>query len=126
MAATLTISTRDSFVGEIDRENDILLDESSGNIAMSDGKEGCAEIVTHVLRTQQGELQFNAEAGVPYMELVFTSEANLPLWMHYMRKVALAVDGVSEINDFSYQIKENRLTYEMIVNTEIGEVTING
>ena len=115
MAQHLTIA--------FDRNSDLFLD-GQGNLAMATGRYALSYITLNAIRTVRGELVYNTEAGVPYFTTVFENPPNLRLWEYYVRENALAVDGVISVDSFLCEIKNNAVSYEMVMSTEWGGVPI--
>ena len=115
MAQHLTIA--------FDRNSDLFLD-GQGNLAMATGRYALSYITLNAIRTVRGELIYNTEAGVPYFTTVFENPPNLRLWEYYVRENALAVDGVISVDSFLCEIKNNAVSYEMVMSTERGGVPI--
>lgn len=115
MAQHLTIA--------FDRNSDLFLD-GQGNLAMATGRYALSYITLNAIRTVRGELVYNTEAGVPYFTTVFENPPNLRLWEYYVRETALAVDGVISVDSFLCEIKNNAVSYEMVMSTEWGGVPI--
>lgn len=118
MAAIQTIATTKD-------TNDIFLD-ASGNLAMAEDKPAIANIVLNVVRTNRGELQYNKSAGIPYFDVLFVANPNLRIWADFLRKETLRVPGTISITDFTYKVTNEVLTYSMTVETNIGDVVVNG
>lgn len=104
---------------------DLFLDKF-GNLAMADDINALSYIVLNVVRTVRGELIYDGEIGVPYFTTIFASPPNLSLWSYYVKEAALSVPGVSAVDSFVYENNGGEISYEMVVKTNIGEVTVNG
>lgn len=133
MASYQTIAT--------DEHNDIYLD-GAGNLAMSKEQDALANIVLNVFRTNYGELQFNADDGIPYFATIFNNAPNVRMFEAFLRDRALAVPGVESIGAFSYTVtdtpvsfgngdnkrtyNESHLNYRMQLTSDIGVITVNG
>lgn len=106
------------------KDNDIFLDVS-GNLSISEGKEAMAMIATNKARTLYKETPLNQTAGIPFFDVVF-NRFDIELFKQYLFEELLKIDGVQEVSDFSYSTTNNTLTYEVILSTNLGEVTTNG
>lgn len=104
---------------------DLFLDKF-GNLAIAEDAQALSYIVLNVVRTVRGELVFDGDTGVPYFSTIFASPANLPMWEFYVKEAALSVPGVLAVDSFVYENNSGTVTYEMVVKTTIGEVTVNG
>ena len=108
---------RDSLTIAVNDDNDIYL--VNGDIAMADGKDARAQIISAALRTRRGELQLDTERGVPYFETIFQSGShyNIQLWEAYVRKTVSEFDFVKSISSFDYDIdyKIGIIRYTLVV-----------
>ena len=120
-----------------DEHNDLYLD-GAGNLALASDREALANIVLNVFRTNYGELQFNTDDGIPYFATVFNNAPNVRMFEAFLRDRALSISGIESVGTFSYEVaetsvkfgdkerREYHLNYRMIVNSDIGAITING
>lgn len=108
---------RDDLTIAVNEDNDIYL--VNGDIAMADGKDARAQIISAALRTRRGELQLDTERGVPYFETIFQSGSryNIQLWEAYVRKTVSEFDFVKSISSFVYDIdyKTGIIRYTLVV-----------
>ena len=129
MARYTTIAT--------DSRNDIYID-AFGKLAMSTEQEALSNIVLNVFRTNYGELQFNTDDGIPYFATIFNNTPNVRMFEAFLRSRALSISGVESVGAFSYDIsestigdgakklKEYHLNYRLMLNSDIGVITVNG
>lgn len=104
---------------------DLFLD-SQNNLAMVSDAAALANIMTNVLRTQRGELQFDVQSGIPYLETVFKSRSNISLWKGFMIEAMEALENVIRVKSFDITVSGNLLTYEAEIETTYGVITVNG
>lgn len=95
---------------------DIYLD-SSGQIAMCDGKNCHAQVLEAVILTVKGEIQLDQNLGIPYFTTVFESKRYLNDWAMAVRKAITAYDWVVSIDSFDYEFDGNVLKYSIEVTT---------
>ena len=81
--------------------NDLYLE--AGTLATISGAEAQCAIIEAVLQTQQGELQFDEEAGIDYFGTVLQNPSYIPLWAAQVRSKVEALDFVSSVDDFTYE-----------------------
>lgn len=95
-------------------------------IEFASGKEAYAHIIGDAVRTLTGELQLNVEAGIPYLDTVFSSVQDLDLWKHYVRTTVDGYDFVVSIDSFTAQwdAESGVLTYRMEITTTDGLVEV--
>lgn len=108
-----------------DENNDIYL--VGGHIAMAEDKPAVAQIVNNVLRTQRGELSYNTERGIPYLETVLGDNPDVDLWSSYMISALNSISYIDKIISFVPQVDNstNTLTFISRLSTIYGDITIN-
>ena len=96
------------------------------HISFSTGKESFANIIGDTVRTVCGELQLDVNRGVPYFETVFKSVNGIDIWKNDVRKIVNGLSFVKSIVSFdvSWNPISKKLNYEMVVETDDGEVTV--
>lgn len=100
--------------------NDIVIKD--GNFAFAYDKDACAHIIADVVRTLEGELQLDTEAGIPYERTIWSSIKNIPLWRHYVTQAVTKLPFVSEITSFTTElIGGNILSYELNITLTTDE-----
>lgn len=107
--------------------NDIFVDDAH-NLAMLQDKPACAQVITNALRTQMGELQYDLQKGIPYFETIFARRTNVKLWQAYMMEEIERIDHVVNVETFDITYSDNStiLHYESRINTDFGDLIING
>lgn len=113
----ITIST--------DENNDIFLDDSN-SISFSKDKEAIANIMTNITRTQTGELMYDNSRGIPYMETVFSNPVNIDIFEASLINSVEKIDNVVNVKSIEFIANNEILEYNMEVNTNFGEVIVNG
>lgn len=108
-----------------DNTSDLMLDRN-GNLLMATGRQALSYITQNAIRTVRGELIFAVDQGVPYFTTIFASPPNLPMWEFYVKDTALSVPGVLAVTSFRHEIKNNAVNYEMVMETEDGQVYLTG
>lgn len=96
------------------------------HISFSTGKQAYADIIGDTIRTVSGELQLDVNRGVPYFETVFKSVNGIDIWKNDVRKIVNGLSFVKSIVSFdvSWNPISRKLNYEMVVETDDGEVTV--
>lgn len=108
-----------------DENNDIYL--SGKSLAIAEDKPAVIQIINNVLRTQRGELSYNTERGIPYLETVLGDNPDVDLWSSYMIDALNGIEYINKIISFVPQINNtnNTLTFISRVSTTFGDITIN-
>lgn len=100
-------------------DNDLYLE--AGRLAIVHDAEAQCAIIESVLQTQQGELQFDEDAGIDYFGTVLQSPQNISFWAAQVRSKIEALDFVADIEDFTYEFdyKTGTLQWSMtVINTD--------
>ena len=95
-------------------------------LSFNTGKQAYADIIGDAIRTVSGELQLDVNRGVPYFETVFKSVNGIDIWKNDVRKIMNGLSFVKSIVSFdvSWDPISRKLNYEMVVETDEGEVTV--
>ena len=95
-------------------------------LSFNTGKQAYADIISDTIRTVSGELQLDVNRGVPYFETVFKSVNGIDIWKNDVRKIMNGLSFVKSIVSFdvSWNPISRKLKYEMVVETDDGEVTV--
>ena len=95
-------------------------------LSFNTGKQAYADIIGDTIRTVRGELQLDVNRGVPYFETVFKSVNGIDIWKNDVRKIVNGLSFVKSIVSFdvSWNPISRKLNYEMVVETDDGEVTV--
>ena len=96
------------------------------HLSFNTGKQAYADIIGDTIRTVCGELQLDVNRGVPYFETVFKSVNGIDIWKNDVRKIVNGLYFVKSIVSFdvSWNPISRKLNYEMVVETDDGEVTV--
>ena len=78
------------------------------------------------MRQQLGELNYSARRGVQYFGNVFENNPNYQLFEAQARKALRSVSGVVAVDDFTYNLVGESLSYTAIIKTIYGTGSING
>jgi hypothetical protein len=106
--------------------NDIFLDDN-GNFVFAEGVDAYATILADAVRTLIGELQLNVEAGIPWLETVFNSPNEIPLWKHNVSKTVLSYPFARSVTSIATEIIPGSkiMKYTITVVTDLGNVEVS-
>lgn len=109
-----------------DSYGNVIVDPVTHDIRTVDGVEAYVVVIGDTIRTVRGELQLDTERGVPYFETVFKSVNGIDIWKNDVRKIVNGLSFVKSIVSFdvSWDPVSRKLNYEMVVETDEGEVTV--
>lgn len=110
---------------DLDDNNDIHIDEKTGNIALVQDIDAVKVAVLCATKTNYGEIQLNTQFGVPYFETIFVAHPDIELWKSYMKEAILSIPKVLNISYFATYIENSLLKYAVVINTEYGQGEIN-
>lgn len=99
--------------------------DSTGQIAMVEGKYAYALIMESIILTRSGELQLDTERGIPYFSTVFMSPTLIDEWANSVASSISELGFVSGIESFDYSFDGEMLKYDMEIMTDEGNVTIS-
>lgn len=107
--------------------HDIVL-KANGDFAFVEGIDSYAVIIADSVRTLIGELQLDIEAGIPWLETVFNSPNEIPLWKHNVSKTVLAYPFVTSVTSIVTEIIPDPkiMKYTLTVATGLGNVEVSG
>lgn len=107
--------------------NDIFL-SGKGDFVLAEGVDAYATILADAIRTLIGELQLDVEAGIPWLETVFTSPNEIPLWKHNVSKAVLSYPFVMSVTSIATEIIPDSkiMKYTLTVVTDLGNVEVSG
>ena len=107
-----------------DPDGNVIVDSVTHDIRTVDGVEAYAVVIGDAIRTVRGELQLDAERGVPYFETVFKSVNGIDIWKNDVRKRVLEFPFVKSIDSFDVSYANRKLEYTMRLTTDAGDVTV--
>lgn len=108
-----------------DDNNDLFIN-AEGNIKISDDLDALANISKNAVLVNQGELEYNQQKGIPYLETIFTDNVNTDMFQANIIQTLEALDGVERVSAFSFDIKDGVYSYRVEEITEYGTVVLNG
>jgi hypothetical protein len=76
------------------------------------------------MRQQLGELNYAADKGIQYFDNIFTGNPNFQRFESQARRAISAVDGVSGIISFNFEFNDNVLSYNAVISTIYGAITV--
>lgn len=106
--------------------NNDLYKDKYGNLAIVEDLGAVRQVTLSSVKLQLGELKYDTDRGVPYLETVFSDIPNIPLWESYMITAASDVTGVDRIESIESRVEDGILKYDMYIATIYGEMSING
>jgi len=106
-------------------KNDIYIN-ARGNIALVDDIDAMANISKNAVLTNSGELFFNIQNGISYMDTIFADKVNTDMFQANIVQALEGLDGVERISSFSFEILNGIFSYKVKIITEFGTVVLNG
>lgn len=105
--------------------NDIFLDPQE-NITLLTGQAACLAACATAAKAQLGEMVLAINQGIPNFQAIWTGVPNLAIWQAYLRRTLEGVDGVIAVTELTTQQIGNTFTYTATIETEFGEIALNG
>ena len=109
----------------INTSNDIYIN-SVGNIVVKSDLEAMGDILVNKSQTNLGELLFNTEKGIDFFNTIFASPNYIDLYQNQLITQIEQTDKVERITNYDAEIDKNIYKYQVEVQTEYGEVSLNG
>lgn len=109
----------------VNQNNDIYVD-TSGNIAMGKDKYALSDICKNKVLTTLGEPEYNQTAGIPYFETVFCDTPKIDLFQTAVIETIEQTDNVNRVTNFDYDQDNGVLSYSLIINSDFGDIQLNG
>lgn len=88
------------------------------------GVEVVSQNCEQAMRQQLGELNYDADKGIQYTDNIFTGNPNFQRFEAQSRRQLLNVDGVTGIDSFNFELNDNVLSYNAVINTIYGLTTV--
>ncbi|MBP5286390.1 MAG: hypothetical protein J6Z08_00650 [Elusimicrobiales bacterium] len=109
----------------VNSDNDIYLD-SNGNLAISEGLEAAAQGALHAARTDYKEVPLDMQRGIPYLAVLLGERPNIGLFEQFLRQEVERLPYIKETGEFTANVKNGTMSYELEITTDFGETSING
>ena len=108
-----------------DENNDLTLDKL-GDIKVLTGIEAYRQHIVNELRLQQYEYPYNPNKGVNYLGFVLGQTGNLVAWESQVLDMINAMPFVIKIVEWKTNIVNRNLLFELVVDTDLGQIDIRG
>lgn len=106
-------------------DNDLYLGED-GNLAMAFDIQAVRETTVHYAATSREEMIHAFDEGVPFFQTAFARDASLPQFEAAERRRILSTPGVRAILSFETIQDGDVLRYTALIESDYGQVEING
>jgi len=108
-----------------DDNNDLTLD-NLGNIRMEEGIEAYRQHLVNEIRLQQYEYAYDLTKGVNWMGYVLGQTGNIMMWESQFLALITNTSFVKKILDWKYNVVDNKLLFNLVVDTDLGQIDIRG
>lgn len=108
-----------------DDNNDLILDDL-GMLTTESGLEAYRQHLVNTIRLQQFEYGYDLNRGLNYMGYLFGQKGNIKAWEAQLLELISNTDFVKRIKTWEYNINGNNLEFVLVVETDLGEITIKG
>lgn len=109
----------------INENNDIYL-TPSGNISIKTDIEALGDILVNKTQTNRGELQFDEEKGIDFLNTIFNSPAEIEFFESELINQIEDTDNVQNVYNFESETKSGIYSYKADIITDFGNITLNG
>ena len=104
----------------LNNDNDIYIG-INGNLSISRNIEAIKFICQNVASARLGEMIYQENEGMPFLQSVFVGVPNIERYRSTLRKSLLNVSGVKRVLNIIINISSNILTYEATILTDNNE-----
>lgn len=109
----------------VNENNDIYIGKD-GNLAIVEGLEATLQLCEQYVKTTLGELVLQTNDGIPYFNTVWAGSPRPQQFEAAVRQACLTVEGVTDINSFSFSQSGDTLNYEINIQTSYGSGVVSG
>ena len=106
-------------------KNDLALN-MAGNLEVITAVEGVAQVARQAMQTRRTEMIYDVPGGIPFDLIVWEGAPNLAQFEAAARHRLRQVAGVRDVLSFEATLVGDTLQYVANLQTDEGEVTING
>ena len=108
-----------------DDNNDLMLDKW-GDIRIESGIEAYRQHIVNELKLQQYEYRYDPNKGINYMGYILGQSGNLVAWEAQVLDAVNAMPFVKKIVEWKTNIDKNVLLFQLVVDTDLGQIEIKG
>lgn len=108
-----------------DTNNDLTFDKW-GDIRMEEGVEAYRQHIINEIKLQQYEYPYNPNKGINYLGYILGQTGNLVAWESQVLDAINSMPFVNKIVEWKTNIKGNNLLFQLVVDTDLGEIEIKG
>lgn len=108
----------------INDNNDIYIDKS-GNLAIKKDLEAMGDVFVNKTQTLKNELLYS-DKGIDYFNTIFSSPSYPDLFQNELTNQIENTESTISVDDFEGEIKDGMYKYQAKIQTEFGEVYLNG
>lgn len=108
-----------------DDNNDLTLD-NLGNIRMETGIEAYRQHIINEIKLQQYEYPYDPSRGINYLGYILGQTGNLVAWEAQVLDTINSMSFVKKIVEWKTNINGNNLLFQLVVDTDLGEINIRG
>lgn len=108
-----------------DSDNDWTVD-GLGNLLVGEGIDAYRQNILNRMRLQQFEYAYDLTRGINYMGYVFSDGGNLKAWETQTLGLVSDLPYVRNIVRWAYNIDGHNLQFDLVVDTDLGEIEVKG
>lgn len=108
----------------INENNDIYLD-NAGNLAIKSGLDAMGDIFVNKSQTLKNELLYS-DKGIDYFNTIFSSPAYPDLFQNELTNQLEDTEATVSVESFEAETQDNVFKYTAKIQTEYGELYLNG
>lgn len=109
----------------VDENNDFYVDKA-GNFPILSSKQAVAQVSRHYAATKFEEMIHQFDLGIPFFETSFDHFPNMVQFEVALRKRLMEIPNVQSVSRVDVDFTDSTLSYVAVLQTDFGEVPING
>lgn len=100
--------------------------DNGGNLSIISTVEGIAQVARQFMQTRRGEMIYDQPNGIPFDIVAFDRAPNIAQFESAARIRLRQVPGVRAVLSFEANMVGDTLDYVTVLETDEGEITVNG
>lgn len=106
-------------------KNDLAIN-AADNLQVVSSVEGIAQVARQAMQTRRGEMIYDIPEGIPFDIIAWDGAPNIAQFEAAARRRLRQVVGVRDIISFEATMAGDELQYVAVLQTDQGEVTVDG
>lgn len=109
----------------VDKNGDLIIG-ADGNLVLLSGLAAVLQSCEQRVKTLLGEMIYQVNDGIPYFQTVWVGSPNYDAFQVAVTNAIIKVSDVIEVSEFTAELIDNVLNYQVIIRTTFGEGVVSG